>query len=101
MSDIDSAKESKDYFHKYDDAKEKLPSENGSNAGFKGIRSGTEANAAGSTRVEVGTPGKAQREIRNDKSGSMSTDRFPLHGNSPKKDKFGETLNSGHPIHGR
>jgi hypothetical protein len=83
--------------------KEKLPSENGPGAGFKGIKSGTENNTRGTTRVEVGEPkGNQARQMRAvDGSESMATNRNPLHGSDPKKDKYGDTRNSFHPKHGR
>lgn len=85
------------------DTKEKLPSENGPGAGFKGIKSGTEQNTRGTTKVEVGEPrgnqGKQMRAV--DGSDSMPTDRNPLKGNNPKKDRYGDTKNLFHPSHGR
>lgn len=81
--------------------REKLSTEG---EGFKGVKSGTEPNALGTTKIEVGEPklGMNKHQMRaNDKSGDIHTDRFPLHGKSPKKDKFGDTKNSGHPSHGR
>ena len=85
------------------DSKNKLDSENGPNAGHKGIKSGTEQNMRGSTRVEVGEPkGNQARQMRAvDGSEEMSTSRNPLHGSNPKKDKYGDTRNSFHPKHGR
>ena len=85
------------------DIKNKLDSENGPNAGFKGIKSGTEQNMRGSTRVEVGEPkGNQARQMRAvDGSESMATNRNPLKGSDPKKDKYGDTRNSYHPKHGR
>ena len=85
------------------DTKEKMPSENGPGAGFKGIKSGTEQNMCGSTRVEVGEPkGNQARQMRAvDGSESMATNRNPLKGSDPKKDKYGDTRNSFHPKHGR
>ena len=85
------------------DTKNKLDSENGPNAGHKGIKSGTEQNMRGSTRVEVGEPkGNQARQMRAvDGSESMATNRNPLKGSDPKKDKYGDTRNSFHPKHGR
>ena len=82
------------------DTKEKMSTEGG---GFKGIKSGTEQNMRGSTRVEVGEPkGNQARQMRAvDGSESMATNRNPLHGSDPKKDKYGDTRNSYHPKHGR
>ena len=85
------------------DRKEKMPSKNGPGAGFPGIKSGTENNTRGVTRVQVGEPGgnmgKQMRAV--DGSNSMATERFPLRGSDPKKDKYGDTKNSYHPKHGR
>lgn len=89
------------------DTKEKLPSENGPGAGFKGIKSGMEQNTRGTTRVEVGEPrGNQAKQMRAvDGSESMPTDRNPLRGGSPTKDRSpygkGETKNTYHPRHGR
>ena len=71
--------------------------------GFHGIKSGNEQNMRGSTRVEVGEPkGNQARQMRAvDGSESMATNRNPLHGSDPKKDKYGDTRNSFHPKHGR
>ncbi len=81
------------------DTREKLSTEG---IGFGGVKSGTENNTRGTTRVEVGTPGKAQKQMRAmTKSGESHTSRFPLHGAHPKKDKFGDTRNTFHPAHGR
>ena len=82
------------------DTKEKMSTEG---SGFKGIKSGTEQNMRGSTRVEVGEPkGNQARQMRAvDGSESMATNRNPLHGSDPKKDKYGDTRNSFHPKHGR
>ena len=82
------------------DTKEKLSTEG---TGFKGIQSGTENNCRGTTRVEVGEPGgklaKQGRAV--DRSAAETTDRFPVKGSDPKKDKYGDTRNSYHPKHGR
>ena len=89
------------------DTKEKLPSENGPGAGFKGIKSGNEQNMRGSTRVEVGEPkGNQARQMRAvNGSDEMATIRNPLHGSNPSKGKLpyekGENRNSYHPKHGR
>ena len=82
------------------DTKEKMSTEG---SGFKGIKSGTEQNMRGSTKVEVGEPkGNQARQMRAvDGSESMATNRNPLHGSDPKKDKYGDTRNSFHPKHGR
>ena len=82
------------------DTKEKMSTEG---SGFEGIKSGTEQNMRGSTRVEVGEPkGNQARQMRAvDGSESMATNRNPLHGSDPKKDKYGDTRNSFHPKHGR
>ena len=82
------------------DTKEKMSTEG---YGFKGIKSGTEQNMRGSTRVEVGEPkGNQARQMRAvDGSEERSTGRNPLHGSDPKKDKYGDTRNSFHPKHGR
>ena len=82
------------------DTNEKLSTEG---TGFKGIKSGTENNTRGTTRVEVGEPkGNQARQMRAvDGSESMATNRNPLHGSDPKKDKYGDTRNSFHPKHGR
>ena len=82
------------------DTKEKMSTEG---SGFEGIKSGTENNTRGTTRVEVGEPkGNQVRQMRAvDGSESMATNRNPLHGSDPKKDKYGDTRNSFHPKHGR
>ena len=82
------------------DTKEKMSTEG---KGFPGIKSGTENNTLGTTRVEVGEPkGNQARQMRAvDGSESMATNRNPLHGSDPKKDKYGDTRNSYHPKHGR
>ena len=79
---------------------EKLSTEG---SGFPGIKSGTENNMRGVTRVEVGEPGgNLGRQMRAvDGSGSMATDRFPMKGSNPSKDKWGDTKNSYKPKHGR
>ena len=86
------------------DTKEKMSTEGG---GFKGIKSGTEQNTRGSTRVEVGEPkGNQARQMRAvNGSDEMATIRNPLHGSNPSKGKLpyekGENRNSYHPKHGR
>ena len=82
------------------DTREKMSTDG---KGFEGIKSGTENNTRGTTRVEVGEPkGNQARQMRAvDGSESMATNRNPLHGSDPKKDKYGDTRNSYHPKHGR
>ena len=85
------------------DRKNKLDSENGPNAGFKGIKSGNEQNMRGSTKVEVGEPkGNQARQMRAvDGSEEMATSRNPLNCSNPKKDKYGDAVNTYKPKHGR
>lgn len=81
------------------DTREKLST---SGSGFESQpKPTTEDNVLGKTTIQRGDPGKAQREVRMDKDGSMSTSRFPLKGANPKKDKWGDTKNTTHPKHGR
>jgi len=89
------------------DTKEKLSTANGPGAGFEGIKSGTEQNMRGSTRVEVGEPkGNQARQMRAvDGSETMATSRNPLRGVDPARGKEpyekGEMRNSYKPKHGR
>ena len=82
------------------DTKEKMSTEG---SGHKGIKSGTEQNMRGSTRVEVGEPkGNQARQMRAvDGSEEMATSRNPLNCSNPKKDKYGDTVNTYKPKHGR
>ena len=86
------------------DSKEKLSTEG---SGFPGIKSGTENNARGTTKVEVGEPGGNFGKVSRDSHGELirSSGRYPLRDANPTKDnrpfEKGETRNTYHPKNGR
>ena len=70
--------------------------------GFPGVKSGTENNVGGKTRVEVGEPGtKGKGSGRQITSSTASTNRYPAKGMNQKFDKYGDAKNGPYAGPGR